>query len=85
MASYTLTIAGVKGKTTATTSDGHVLATTTPLLTGARCWQQLGAPSSATITTVWSGGGSEWTLRATIGQAAKLTVMGDYFRPYKAN
>jgi hypothetical protein len=85
MASYTITIASIKGKVTATTSDGHTLATTTPLLTGARYWQQLGAPSSAVITTSWSSASPEWTLRSTISQAAKLTVMGDYFRPYKGD
>jgi hypothetical protein len=55
------------------------------LLTGARYWQQLGAPSSAVITTSWSSASPEWTLRSTISQAAKVTVMGDYFRPYKGD
>jgi hypothetical protein len=27
--------------------------------------------------TVWSSGSSQWTLRSTIGEAAKLTVKGD--------
>jgi hypothetical protein len=50
---YTIAIApSLRGQLTATTSDGHTLATTTPLLTGARYWQQLGAPSSATITAI---------------------------------
>jgi hypothetical protein len=85
MASYTITIASIKSKVTAATSDSYTLATTTPLLTGARYWQQLGAPSSAVITTIWSSASPEWTLRSTIGHAARLTVMGDYFRPYTGN
>jgi hypothetical protein len=90
MASYTITIApSIKGQVTATASNGHAFTTTTPLLSGARYWQQLGAPSSATITTVWSSGSPDWTLRATIGRAAKLTVAettGDgrpRFAPYR--
>jgi hypothetical protein len=62
------------GKVTATSSDGHSFTTTMPLLDGARYWQQLGAPSSATIVTVWSSGPGHWSLRSTIGYAAKLAV-----------
>ncbi len=70
MASYTITIApNPRGQVTVSTSDGHTCRTTTPLLTGARYWQQLGAPSSATITTVWSSASPEWTLRSTISHA----------------
>jgi hypothetical protein len=35
------------GKVTATSSDGHTFTTSMPLLDGARHWQSLGAPSSA--------------------------------------
>ena len=71
----TITIAPTgKGQVSATSSDGHTRHTTTPLLDGARYWQELGAPSTATITVVWSSGSSAWSLRSTIGQAAKLTV-----------
>jgi hypothetical protein len=62
------------GKLTATSSDGLTRTTSTPLLDGARYWQQAGAASSATIVTVWSSGSSHWTLRSTIGHASKLTV-----------
>jgi hypothetical protein len=55
-------------------SDGHTLTTSMPLLDGARHWQALGAPSTAGIVTIWSSGSSHWSLRSTIGQAAKLTV-----------
>jgi hypothetical protein len=62
------------GKVTATSSDGHSLTTSTPLFSGARYWQQLGAPSTAAIVTVWSSGPGHWSLRSTIGSAAKLAV-----------
>ena len=86
MASYTITIApSLKGQVTATASNGHSFRTTTPLLDGARYWLNNGANPTTTITTVWSSGGTAWSLRSTIGHTAKLTVMGDYFRPYKAD
>jgi hypothetical protein len=44
------------------------------LLDGARYWQARGAPSSATILTIWSSGPVHWARRSTIGNAAKLTV-----------
>src|SRR5215471_16320548 len=44
------------GKITATSSDGHTLTTSMCILDGARYWQGLVAPSSATIVTVWSSG-----------------------------
>ena len=72
---YTISIAPTgAGKVTATSSDGHPFTTTTPLLDGARYWQQLGAPSSASIVTIWSTAAGHWSLRSTIGHAAKLTV-----------
>src|SRR5262245_26976573 len=64
----------------ATSSDGHTLTTSTPLLDAARYWQAHGAPSSATIVTVWSSGSSHWALRSTIDYAASLTAMGDRFQ-----
>ena len=44
------------------------------LLDGARYWQGLGAPSTASILTIWSSGPGHWALRSTIGYAAKLAV-----------
>ena len=73
------------GKVTATSSDGHTLTTSTPLLDSARYWQARGAPSIATITTVWSTGTAPYSLRSTIGQAAKLTVKGNHFRLYSGD
>jgi hypothetical protein len=52
-------------------------------LAGARYWQARGAPSTATIVTVWSSGPGHWALRSTIGQAASLIVMGDRFQKLK--
>jgi hypothetical protein len=69
-----------KGQITATSSDGHAFTITTPLLNGARYWLNLGAEPTATITTVWSSGSSHWSLRSTIGHAAKLTVVNDRFK-----
>jgi hypothetical protein len=82
---YTVSIEPSKtpGKVTATSSDDHTFTTSTPLLDGARHWQQLGAASSATIVTVWSSGSGDWALRSTIGYAAPLTVMGDHFKKLK--
>jgi hypothetical protein len=72
---YTIAIApGRTGKVTARSSDGHTFTTSIPLLAGARHWQQLGAPSTAAIVTVWSSGPGHWSLRSTIGHAAKLAV-----------
>jgi hypothetical protein len=73
---YTIAIepSSKAGQITATSSDGHAFTTTTPLLDGARYWLNLGAEPTATITTVWSSGSSHWSLRGTIGHAAKLTV-----------
>jgi hypothetical protein len=63
------------GKITATSSDGHRFRASEPLLSGARYWQARGTPSTATIVTVWSSGpAGHWSLRSTIGHAAKLTV-----------
>jgi hypothetical protein len=67
------------GKVTATSSDGHTLTTSTPLLNGARYWLDRGAPSTATIVTIWSSGPGHWSLRSTIGHAASLSVRGDRF------
>jgi hypothetical protein len=44
------------------------------LLDGARYRQALGAPSTASIVTIWSTGPGHWALRSTIGHAAKLIV-----------
>jgi|SoiMethySBSTD1v2_1073268.scaffolds.fasta_scaffold1841669_1 hypothetical protein len=72
---YTISITpGHAGKVTATSSDGQGRTTSIPLLDGARYWQSLGAPSTATIVTVWSSGPGHWALRSTIGPAAKLAV-----------
>jgi len=54
------------------------------ILDGARYWQALGAPSSATITTIWSSGPGHWALRSTIGHAAKLTAKEGRNGPYFA-
>jgi hypothetical protein len=71
------------GKVTGTSSDEHRFTASEPLLNGARYWQALGAPSSATIIAVWSSGPGHWSLRSTIGHAAKLAVKGDHFRLYR--
>ena len=83
--SYTISIepSGTPGKITATSSDGHSMTTSMCLLDGARYWQAQGAPSSATIVTVWSSGPGHWALRSTIGHAASLVVMGDRFKKLK--
>jgi hypothetical protein len=80
--SYTIAVEPSRnpGKVTATSSDGHTTTTSTPLLDGARYWQQLGAPSSATIVTIWSSGPGRWALRSTVGYAALFCVMGDDFK-----
>ena len=76
------------GKFTATSSEGYTFTASEPLLSGARYWQELGAPSSASIVTIWSSGSGEWALRSTIGHAAKLRVSTNtqgtpIFMPYK--
>jgi hypothetical protein len=63
-----------KGQVTAASTDGHTFLTTQPLLDGARYWLDRGASPDTSIITVWSSGSSHWSLRSTIGQAAKLTV-----------
>ena len=75
----TITIAPAhKGRVTATSSDGHSFLTTTPLIDGARYWlEEKGMSPDISIITVWSSGSSHWSLRSTIGQAAKLTVKSD--------
>ena len=83
---YTITVkpSQTPGKVTATSTNGHSLTTTTtPLLDSARYWLQAGAPSSASIVTVWSSGSTAWALRSTIGHAASLVVMGDRFQKAK--
>jgi hypothetical protein len=64
----------IKGQVTANSSDGHSFLTTSPLLDGARYWLNNGASSATYIVTVWSSGSSHWSLRSTVGAAAKLTV-----------
>jgi hypothetical protein len=63
-----------KGQVTATSSDGQTFLTTQPLLDGARYWLEKGVSADTSIVTVWATGSSHWSLRSTIGQAAKLTV-----------
>jgi hypothetical protein len=57
---YTIAIepSETAGKVNAHSSDGHTFTTATPLLTGARYWQNVGEPSTASIVTVWSTGRS---------------------------
>jgi hypothetical protein len=86
---YTICVEpGRAGQVIAKSSDGHNFATTAPLLDGARYWQSLNAPSNAPIVTVWSSGGPHWSLRSTIGHAAKFTVEANelgkpVFRSYR--
>jgi hypothetical protein len=79
---YTISLAPsvTPGKVTATSSDGYTFATPMPLLDGARHWLNAGAPSTASIVTIWSSGPGHWALRSTIGLAASLIVMGDRFQ-----
>jgi hypothetical protein len=58
------------GKVTATSSDSNTFTTSIPLLDGAR--YSLGAPSTASICTIWSSGPGHWALRSTVGHAAGL-------------
>jgi hypothetical protein len=84
---YTISIAPSRspGKVTARSSDGYTFTTSMCILDGARYWQAQGAPSSATIVTVWSSGPGHWALRSTIGHAAKLIVReGNRDSPYFA-
>jgi len=62
---YTIAVAPSTepGKFTATSSDGHAFTTSEPLFAGARYWQALGAPSSASIVTVWSSGPGHWSAK----------------------
>jgi hypothetical protein len=64
----------IKGQVTANSSDGHSFLTTSPLFDGARYWLNNGANPATYIVTVWSSGSSHWSLRSTVGAAAKLTV-----------
>jgi hypothetical protein len=72
MNTITLEPAG-KGQVTATSIDGHTpLNHTTlrqsPLLAGER------RNPATSIAGVWSSGSSHWSLRSTVGAAAKFTV-----------
>src|SRR5215467_12409649 len=82
---YTITVkpSQTPGKVTATSTNGHSLTTTTPLLDSGRYWLANGANPAATITTTWSSGSGHYALRSTIGHAASLTVMGDRFQKAK--
>jgi hypothetical protein len=85
MATYKIKVepSRTSGKVTAMSSDGHTFTTSMCILDRARYWQSLGAPSSATIVTIWSSGPGHWALRSTIGYAAKLTVReGNRYSPY---
>jgi hypothetical protein len=74
----TITIAPAsKGQVAATSNDGQTFLTTQPLLDGARYWLEKGVSADTFIATVWSSGSSHWSLRSTVGQAAKLTVKSD--------
>jgi hypothetical protein len=76
----TITIAPAdKGQVTATSSDGdgYSFLSTTPLCDGARYWLEQGMSPDTSIVAVWSSGSSHWSLRSTIGEAAKLTVKSD--------
>jgi hypothetical protein len=66
-----------RGQITATSSVGHSFLSTTPLLDGARYWLEQGRSPDTSIIAVWSSGGNHWSLRSTLGQAAKLTVKSD--------
>jgi hypothetical protein len=64
----------IKGQVTATSSDGYRFVTTTPLIDGARYWLKNGANPDTLVVTVWSSDSSHWSLRSTVGAAAKFTV-----------
>jgi hypothetical protein len=64
------------------------ITTSMCILDGGRYCKPRGAPSSASIVTVWSSGPGHWALRSTIGHAAKLAVGQNHsgtpiFMPYK--
>jgi len=82
---YTITVkpSQTPGKVTATSTNGHSLTTTTPLLDSARYWLNNNADPAAIIVTTWSSGPGHWSLRSTISNAASLTVMGDRFQKAK--
>jgi hypothetical protein len=82
---YTIAVkpAPTPGKVTATSTNGHSLTTTTPLLDSARYWLTNGANPHETISTTWSSAPNHWALRSTISHAASLTVMGDRFQKAK--
>ena len=82
---YTITVKPTQtpGKVTASSTNGHTLTTTTPLLDSARYWLNNGANPASTITTTWSSGPGHYALRSTISNAASLTVMGDRFQKAK--
>jgi hypothetical protein len=81
MLTITLKPAG-KGQVTATSSDGHSFLSTIPLCNGARYWLDKGADPATPICTVWSSGNGDWSLKSTVGYAARWTVMGDHFHLY---
>ena len=66
-----------KGQVTATSTDGYSFLSTIPLCDGARHWLSKGANPATSIVTVWSSGSTVWSLRSSIGEAAKLTVKSD--------
>jgi hypothetical protein len=74
---YTIAVApsATAGKVTATSSDGYTLTTSTPLLDGARHWQNQGADPNAAITTPLVKRHS--TLRAALNHQARR---GDRFQ-----
>src|SRR5262249_39577297 len=67
-------------KVTATSTNGHTLTTSTPLLDSARYWLDNGAnpahptPPTHTTTPARSSDPGHHPLRSTIGAAAKLRV-----------
>src|SRR5215468_12175494 len=69
---YTITVkpSQTPGKVTATSTNGHSLTTTTPLLDSARYWLNNNADPAAIIVTTWSSGPGHWSLRSTISNAA---------------
>jgi hypothetical protein len=84
---YTITLepSQTPGKVTASSTNGHTLTTSIPLLDCARYWLANGANPTETILTTWSSGPGHYALRSTIGNAAKLTVRGSYFGLYNAD
>jgi hypothetical protein len=75
------------GKVTAHSSDGRTFTTTTtPLLASARYWQELGAPSSASIVTVWSSGSSAWSRAGELFQDSRCQIaLNRTLGPMKVN